>query len=76
VQGLRLCDDDQLRRVLGRHPVPQRLHPRQQSAPSQLQDKQTQNVNVNKDDDDTTRQKQNTKRRRRGFILVSLINYE
>ncbi len=62
MQGLRLCDDDQLRRVLGRHPVPQRLHPRQQSAPSQLQDKQTQNVN--KDDDDT-RQKQNTKKKKK-----------
>jgi len=44
VQRLRLRHHDQLRRVLGRHPVPQRLHPRQPSPTSQLQDQQTQDV--------------------------------
>ena len=42
VQGLRLRDDDQLRGGGRRHPVPQRLHPRQPGAPGQLQDEQEQ----------------------------------
>ena len=44
VQGIRLRHHDQLRRVSGRNPVPQRLHPRQQGPAGQLQDQQTQNV--------------------------------
>ena len=40
MQGVRLRDDDELRGGPGGHPVPQRLHPRQQGAAGLIQDQQ------------------------------------
>ena len=48
VQGLRLRHHDQLRREPGGHPVAQRVHPRQQGAPGQLQDQQQEELNRKK----------------------------
>ena len=44
MQGLWLRYDDELRRGLGGHPVPERLHSRQQGPPGLLQDEQGQSV--------------------------------
>ena len=44
MQGLWLRHHDELRRGLGGHPVPQRLHSRQQSPSGLLQDQQGQGV--------------------------------
>ena len=40
VQGIRVCDDDKLRRGARLHPVTERLHAWQQGPPGLLQDQQ------------------------------------